>query len=82
MLKWFFGIAEGKLGLGPCLLLLPKERKFRKVRKGVLPPPLLGGDGLEVGEGRVGLPLTDGYREGGTRPRCGEGSALGKFEPL
>ena len=52
------------------------------VRNGVLPPPLLAEGGLEVGEGRVGLPLTDGYREGGTRPSCGEGSALGKFEPL
>ena len=33
VLKWLFGIADGTLGLGECSPL--KERKWRKVRKGV-----------------------------------------------
>ena len=59
------------------MLLLPRERKLRNVRKGVL-PALLGDDGLAPGLGMVGLPLTDGYRPaGGTRPKLEDGSALG-----
>lgn len=53
------------------------ERKFRNERNGVLPPPL-DVEGLGVGVGRVGLPLTDGYRDGGTKPRVGEDSEPGK----
>lgn len=63
-----FGRAE-TLGLELCLPP-PNERKFRNERNGVLPPPLLEADGLGVGS--VGLPLTDGYLEGGTRPRDDE----------
>ena len=64
------------------MLLLPKERKLRNVRNGVLPPPLLGGEGLVGGETMLGLPLTEGYRDGGTRPRWGEGNALKELLPL
>ena len=55
-------------------LPLPNDRKLRNERKGVLPPPLADVVGLEAGVGSVGLPLTDGYREGGTSPRCGDGN--------
>ena len=69
-------MADGEGVDGEFLLLpMPRDRKFLNVRKGVL-PPLLDVDGL-VGAGRVGLPLTEGYREGGMRPRLGDGSALG-----
>ena len=56
-------MADGE-GVDEGFLLLPmlSNRKFLNVWKGVL-PLLLDVDGL-VGVGRVGLPLTEEYREG------------------
>ena len=42
------------------------EKRFRKERKGVMPPFVLDED--EPGLGCCGLPLTERCREGGTRP--------------
>ncbi len=65
--KWFLGGAD-TLELAACLLP-PNERKFRNERKGVLPPLAGDDEGLEEVVETVGLPLTGGYRDGGTRPR-------------
>ncbi len=78
VLKWFLGMADGA-GAGACLLLpTPNDKKFRKERKGVL-PPLLGDDGLAAGVAMVGLPPTEGYRDGGTSPRWGDERLLGNL---
>lgn len=75
---WRVGPAEDEaagLEFADWLLVGPKERKFRKERKGVEPVEL---ELWVLADGRVGLPLTARCLPGDTRPRWGEERELGR----